>query len=173
MQWSNHMSEPKPQRVRRCGVFMALAAGMMCGGCQFYADPRSDDLADQPAVTTPSVESVRAAPVDRVPRKRPYAPMHISAKDGTVMHAALLFEDGAEDGAEDSADGDQRFAWSNEDLAQWFLGPARFLVNIGLFPISAVVTPPWQAMVSDGHSSPMVLGVEPHDAEPESTAAPD
>ena len=126
------MSEPKPQRLRQRDVLIALVAGMMCGGCQFYADPRSDDLADQPAVTTPSVEAARAAPADRVPRKRPFAPMHTSAKDGTVMHAALLFEDGAED----SADGDQRFAWSNEDLAQWFLGPARFLVNIGLFPIN-------------------------------------
>ncbi len=167
------MSDPKRQRPRQRGVLVALAAGMMCGGCQFFSDPRTDDLADQQAVTTRSVEAVRAAPAARVQRSRPYAPMHISAKDGAVTHAALLFEDGAEDGAEDSADGDQRFAWSQEDLAQWFLGPARFLVNLGLFPISAVVTPPWQAKVSDGHLSPVVLAAEPHDAEFGSTAVPD
>ncbi len=169
MPWSNHVSEPKPKRLPQRGVPIALVAGMMCGGCQFYSDPRTDDLADQPAVTTRSVEAARAAPADRTQRNRPYAPMHVSAKGGAVTHGALLFEDGAED----RADHDQRFAWSDEDLAQWFLGPARFLVNIGLFPISAVATPPWQAMMSDGHSSPMVLGVEPHDAELGSNRAPD
>ena len=163
------MSEATTKRLGQRRALIALVAGMMCGGCQFYSDPRTDDLADQQVVTTRSVESARAAPAARAQRQRPYAPMHISAKDGAVTHGALLFEDGAED----TADHDQRFAWSNEDLAQWFLGPARFLVNIGLFPISAVATPPWQARVSDGHSSPVVLGAKAHAAELGSPPPPD
>ncbi len=163
------MSEPTTKRPRQRGALLALAAGLMCGGCQFFADPRTDDLADQQVVTTRSVEAARAAPADRAQRQRPYAPMHISAKDGAVTHGALLFKDGAEG----TADHDQRFAWSDEDLVHWFLGPARFLVNLGLFPIRAGVTPPWQAMVSDGRPSPMVPAAKPPDAELESNPAPD
>ena len=68
------------------------------------------------------------------------------AKDGTITHSPLYFRDAFEE-----ADGrDGTFAWSGEDYLAWFGGGARFLINTAAFPISALLTPPWKVVASDG-----------------------
>jgi hypothetical protein len=79
--------------------------------------------------------------------------------DGTVTHGPLFFEDGFEDqGSEDG-----QFAWTGEDYLQMFYWRGRFLVNALCFPVSAVVTPPWVVMASDGEPSRRIAGLN-HDA---------
>ena len=58
-----------------------------------------------------------------------------------------------QDPYENPSDEDDVFEWSGEDYAHMAYGPARFLVNTVLFPVSAAVTPPWLLMESDGQST--------------------
>jgi hypothetical protein len=79
----------------------------------------------------------------------------------------LLFEDAAEE----TQTADDAFAWTGEDYLGWFVGGGRFLTNTVLCPISAVVTPPWSTMVSDGLPEQRVLGTEVHDSAMHNGAA--
>jgi hypothetical protein len=85
----------------------------------------------------------------------------ICAKDGTVTHGPLFFEDPFEEaGGEEGT-----FAWSGVDYGSWFYGLGRFCSNTVMFPISAAMTPPWHVMASDGQPGRRAWG-EDHDAEP-------
>ncbi len=135
--------------LRRLGFGMALSVWMMIlgGGCQLAVSPYADELADQPAVTTLSADGIRAA--NAAPREsaRRFDPIEMPpGYDVGVDHLPLFFEDPFEGmGSEDD-----RFAWTAEEYLCLVYGPSRFLVN-GLFaPVSAVVTPPWVTMNSDG-----------------------
>jgi len=136
-------------------VFAALA-----GGCQLMVNPFKDELAGPQSTTTASVDGVRAANAAPAVRQRGYAPVEIHAENGAVTHGPLYFEDPFEDkGSEDG-----QFAWSGEDYLQAAYWRGRFLVNTLLFPISAIVTPPWTVMESDGHLSRQALAMD-HDAQ--------
>ena len=136
-------------------VFVALA-----GGCQLMVNPFKDEFAGQQATTTASVEGARAAKTTPTVRQLDYAPVELRAEADGVTHGPLYFEDPFED--KDSEDG--RFAWTGEDYLQIFYWRGRFLLNTVFFPVSAVVTPPWTVMESDGRLSRQALGYD-HDAE--------
>lgn len=131
------------------GAFIAMVAA----GCAIRSDPFTDAFADDRGVTTPSVEEARAAEATPVATNRPYGRHEIGAADGTVAHSPLFFEDPFEEHGSD----DGRFAWTFEERLAFFGGPARFLVNIVAFPISAAATPFWQVMQSDGAASRSVV----------------
>ncbi len=142
--------------------FMAAVLAMtLLGGCQLIANPFVDELVGAPAVTTPSADGVRASgkplhlpqPIGEVKQ--------VAAKDGTVTHLPLFFEDASEE----SGSEDGKFAWTIEDYFQMTTWRGRFALNFVLFPISAVVTPPWMAMESDGAASRRILWAD-HDAAP-------
>ncbi|MFH1109258.1 MAG: hypothetical protein V1790_08700 [Planctomycetota bacterium] len=134
--------------------------GAVVGGCQLMVNPFHDELAGPQQMTTPSVEGARAATAAPSLRQRGYAPVEIHAENGAVTHGPLYFEDPFEDkGSEDG-----QFAWTGEDYLQAAYWRGRFLVNTLLFPISAIVTPPWTVMESDGHLSRQALGMD-HDAQ--------
>ncbi|MGB2987397.1 MAG: hypothetical protein WBE26_16145 [Phycisphaerae bacterium] len=117
-------------------------------GCSLMVNPFTDELAGQPAVTTVSVDAARAVAIEATVTQRLYASTSVPAKDGTVTHGPLYFEDPFEKtGSEDGS-----FAWSKVDYVYWLYGPARFLVNTALFPISAGAAPPWVVTASDGQS---------------------
>ncbi len=148
-----------PQRVLAtllAGAFMAMGAV----GCSIRSDPFTDAFADDRRVTTPSVEEARAAEVTPVATNRPYGRHEIGAADGTVAHSPLFFEDPFEEHGSD----DSRFAWTSEERFVFFAGPARFLINVVAFPISAAATPFWQVMQSDGVASRSVV-CRLHDAD--------
>lgn len=133
---------------------------MVCAGCHLMVNPFEDELSGQPPVTTPSAMAARAVQGQASPLQRPFAQTQVNAKDGTVTHGPLLFEDAFEE-----IEGtDNTFAWTGEDYLGWFGGGGRFLINTALYPISAVVTPPWKTMASDGHPEPRVFGSEHHDS---------
>jgi len=123
--------------------------------------PFHDEFVVHPTVaTTASAEGVHAAKATPVLRQRDHAQKEISPNDGAVTHGPLYFEDPFEDkGSEDG-----KFAWTGEDYLQWWYWRGRFLLNAVALPVSAVVTPPWVVMVSDGRLSRQALGYD-HDAE--------
>ena len=151
--------DDNPQRVLAtllAGGFMAVGVA----GCSIRSDPFTDVFADDRRVTTPSVEEARAAEATPVATNRPYGRHEIGAADGTVAHSPLFFEDPFEEHGSD----DSRFAWTYEERFVFFGGPARFLINIVAYPISAVSTPFWQVMQSDGVASRSVV-CRLHDAD--------
>ena len=129
-------------------------------GCQLLINPYVDELAAQPAVTTLSADEARTAEVTPQVLQREYAQTPVCAQDGAVTHGPLYFEDPFED----QGSNDERFAWTGEEYLYFLYGPGRFLLNGAFFPVSAVVTPPWVVMASDGHPGCRAWG-EKHDAQ--------
>jgi len=138
-----------------------LCVPVFLAGCGPLVCPFHDEFVVHPVhSTTASVEGARAAEVTPVIRTRGHAPTERHAENGTVAHAPLYFEDPFEDkGSEDG-----QFAWTGEDYLQMFYWRVRFLVNAIALPVSAVVTPPWTVMGSDGRLSRQAFGYD-HDAE--------
>jgi hypothetical protein len=158
-------------RAARPPVLALLVAAVLQSGCQLMVNPFKDELAGPQPTTTASVDGVRAANAVPSVRQRGYTPVEIHAESGAVTHGPLYFEDPYEEkGSEDG-----QFAWTREDYFQAAYWRGRFLVNVLLFPISAIVTPPWTVMESDGHLSGQAVRVD-HDAqraaEASSAAAP-
>lgn len=134
------------QRILIISIVAAMAGG---AGCHLLVDPFTDELAQLPPATTPSVDAARAAKVERLVSRRPYQTTQVYAKDGTVTHGPLYYEDPFVDrGSEDGS-----FAWTSEDYLYWIYGPAHFLVNTAFFPVNAARTPPWQVMAGDGRAT--------------------
>jgi len=159
---------PRPEKGRRWRSHaawpLAGVAMFLSSGCQLIVNPFADELAGEQRVTTASVDGALAAtttPRVATPR-HPGAvtPTEVRPQEGTVTHGPLYFEDSFEDEGSDN----NRFAWTAEDYSHTFYWRSRFLLNIVLFPISAVVTPPWAVMESDGYPSRRTLGRD-HDAQ--------
>jgi hypothetical protein len=85
--------------------------------------------------------------------------------DGATRHWPTYFEDPFEDkGAGREGRNQHYIGW--EDYVALPYCYARFTLNWLGFPVSAIVTPPWTVMVSDGRVSRQALGHD-HDAAPE------
>jgi len=154
------MSNRKFSGLRSLPAVVWLASLTICTGCHLKVNPFTDELQGAPMATTPSADAVRAAQGDVRSMQRPFAQTLLRAKDGTVTHGPLFFEDAFEE----REDTDSGFAWTGADYLGWIGGGGRFLTNIVFSPISAVVTPPWRVMASDGHPECRGLGSELHDA---------
>jgi len=148
---------------------VALAgAAAPIGGCHNGESPFTDDLAGRPPVTTPSADAARAASVEPTLTQRPHAHTEVRSHSGVVTHGPLYFEDPYSN----PPDEDDAFEWSGEDYAYMAYGPARFLVNTVFFPVSAVVTPPWALVESDGQSTKLVEAAEAKEDDASSDDAP-
>lgn len=153
------MRSTASQNFRTLAACLAACLGL--AGCTELINPFVDDLPPTEDVTTASVVAARAVDaVSSEPVREP-VPMIASAQDGTVAHWPLWWEDPFEDkGSEDG-----QFALTYEDYLALPYGLGRFLLNTMAFPVSAVVTPVWTVMGSDGVLSRQALGYD-HDATP-------
>lgn len=142
--------------MRRCAEALLCLSLIVGGaGCQMFSNPYHDDLANRQAVTTASVDGARAATIAEREAASPLGDVkEMRAKDGTVTHGPLYFEDGVDENGSD----DGQFTWTHEDGWQILSWRARFLMNVVALPIHAVMTPPWQMMASDGRPSREVFG---------------
>jgi len=132
---------------RTAVVVASSCLTLLTSGCQRGINkPFADGLGSVKAVTTSSVEAVRAADVETHHPRRPYAVMEAEVPGAAVSHGPLYFEDPFESADEN----DEQYAWTFEDGYYFFYGPTRFLVNIAFFPLSALVDPPWQMTTSEG-----------------------
>ncbi len=152
---------PRLARALTLVVYSLVITTGLAVGCRTTGDTLAERPSPYQGVTTPSVDAVRAATVEPTVPYRDYEVTQMRAKDGSVTHGPLYFEDPFEEKGGEAG----TFAWSGLDYGAWFYGLGRFSVNTVMFPVSAVMTPPWQLMTSDGHASPGAWG-EDHDAAP-------
>lgn len=141
-------------------AWVSSALLLTAGGCAVFSNPFRDEFAGHPQVSTASANGVHAAGLKAEARRRAFRPASIGPANGAVTHGPLYFEDGFEDQGSD----DGRFAWKSEDYFQFAYWRARFLWNAIVFPVHAVLAPPWRAMESDGESERR-LAFWHHDAE--------
>lgn len=151
-----------------------FAIGTMGVGCNKPPgiNPWRDDAIARDAWTTPSRDGVLADDREPVIRHRDVAASEVPVARESVPHKPLWWEDPFED----KGDGDGRFAVTYADYLAMPYGLGRYIVNALGWPISAVVTPPETAMVSDGRISEGGLGPD-HDARrghsPDPTGGPE
>lgn len=146
MQWSCVMNNDAHRRFCSMVVAVLMVGTLGVLGCQQSANPWQDSLAQLLPTTTPSVDAARAAEREPSTQTRSHAPINLGPTSGRVSHSPLYFADPLECNEQD----DGLFAWTGEDYEQFLIGTPRFLVNIALFPIHAVVTVPWVLEHSDG-----------------------
>jgi len=125
-----------------------------------------------PAVSSewdsPSAADIKSRYSPAELRHRDWPPATVAARSGAVSHWPLYFEDPFEDKGDGRTDQTNprdvhRLGW--EDYVALPYCFARFTANWLLLPVSALVTPPWTVMESDGHLSRQLLGYD-HDAVP-------
>ena len=123
---------------------------------------------------TPTEIDIRENHQASAPRARGWDASHVAAVDGTVTHWPLYMEDPFVDKGSgnnpfepfETGVNEYRVGW--EDLLAIPYGHARYTLNYLLMPLSAIVTPPWTVMESDGFISRQALGYD-HDATPQET----
>ena len=133
-----------------CRLLRIVAAAAMIAaiGCQKPpgVNPFVDDALPPTTWSTPSADVVLATDVEPAHRQRDFAQSTAPSVAGEVPHYPLWWEDPFED----KGDGNTTFAWTLADAVAFPYSPARFLLNTVAWPVSAVVTPPFTPMVSDG-----------------------
>ena len=150
---------------------------ILASGCvQQLNDPWKDSSAviDQDMKTPSSVAYQGPSEFGHAHKRLSWSAATVHYENGSVTHWPLWFEDPFEDrGNTDVAMSDPAaerdlpdnvFAWNWVDYFHLGYGPARELVNIGGWPISAVVTPPGTLMESDGRISKGLVWYD-HDAK--------
>lgn len=130
------------------GSLCAVLAGAVILGCSQppAVDPWRDDSIPRSAYGTASSELVLASGEAPAIRVREIPPTAAPVARADVPHYPLWWEDPFED----QGDNDDRFAWTWQDYLHMPYGLGRFILNTVGTPASAVVTPPWVSMVSDG-----------------------
>lgn len=147
---------------RNCATTTALTLVVAIGatGCQYAINPFADETQPASTITTATAE----AAAERVPTASTKhlrnwdAETRYYPKSGST-HWPLWWEDPFEDKGSENP----QFAWTGEDYLAMPYGWARWLLNTGAWPISAIVTPPGTIMTSDGYLSKQALGYD-HDA---------
>lgn len=117
---------------------------------------------------SPTAQSVknRVQPPTEQPH-RDWRTTYVAAESGAIQHEPLYFEDPFEDkgdGRTDQTDPHNVYRLGWEDYVAFPYCFARYTANWLLLPVSAIVTPPWTTMESDGELSRQLLGYD-HDAE--------
>lgn len=141
--------------IQDLGLMLLAVAGLSLNGCQStHGRSFTTGLQSACEVTTPSAEAVNA--IEAAPSMEPSAggaQKNVAGPEQVVTHFPLYFEDPSEVRQEESSE----VAWSGRDHAYILVGPFRFLVNLGLAPVSMVLEPPWREMASDGEASRYTL----------------
>ena len=141
-----------------------IACWLVSLGCQHVVNPYVDETISSQDITTPTAESVyrgaRPTGTEERLRRGDWPAVNALGHSGSVSHWPLWFEDPLEDQGSD----DGRFAVNWEDYLAWPYSTGRWVVNLLGLPASAVVTPPFTIMSSDGVISRQLLGCF-HDAE--------
>jgi hypothetical protein len=141
---------------------LLLAAVVTCG----CAHAPNQWVEDGPATTadweTPTTKDIMANYTASGVREHDWEPSRFVGDSGAVTHWPLYFEDPFVDKGHGREGMDKyRFGW--EDYVAALYCYSRFTLNWIAFPVSAVVTPPWTLMESDGRLSRQALGYD-HDA---------
>ncbi len=163
-------------RVLHCGIgFQPVFASsllFLLAGCAHVENHFVDDS------PSTAVDWRSASEADILENFEPSAPSERGwprsaalVADGTVTHWPLYLENPFVDKGSGNSPLDPRQTGRNEYRIGWedvvgtLYSHARYTANWLMMPVSAVVTPPWTLMESDGILSEQLLGYD-HDAIP-------
>lgn len=159
-------------KLRNAGI-PAILLAVASFGCSHVNNPWVDSstvVLDD--LTTASTEGYQGKSEFSSNRWRTnWEPHTVTFENGAVTHWPTWFEDPFEDKGNRTYDPTDRdapddvFAMNWVDYMHMLYGPGRFILNGGLWPVSAIVTPPGTLMESDGHLSPSIIGQYDHDAK--------
>jgi hypothetical protein len=162
--------------VAASALLGSLFAFLLLPGC---AQVPNQWVEDGPAATedwdSPTTRDVRAEYAPSKQRHRDWEVVPLAAESGVVTHWPTYFEDPFVDKG-DGREGLNKYRLGWEDYIAMPYCYSRFTLNWLMLPVSAVVTPPWTLMESDGRISRQALGYD-HDAtraghhEPEASPA--
>lgn len=166
----------------RASGAIAWAIGMTCGCAHVENHFREDGPASSTEWNSPTAMHILAENQPAAQRRRDWDAMHTSLVSGGVTHWPVWFEDPFVDKGSGNGPFDEFGTGANEYRGGWedylalVYSPARQFLNLICLPGSAIVTPPWAVMESDGHVSRQILGHD-HDAtvhiEPKAEGADD
>ena len=137
--------------LTRLSLPMALSA--LIAGCTDARDWWSEEpLGDeyQSVAAKDLYETREPAP----PRERDNETIEASAESGAIQHWPLWFEDPFVDSGHGRT-GDNKYYTGWEDYVALPYGYSRHTLNWLMFPLSAIVTPPWSIMESNGFVEPV------------------
>ena len=141
--------------LQSLGLMLLAVIGLSASGCHgSHGVSFTAGLQSASDVTTPSAAAVSA--IEAAPSMEPSpegVQKNVTSPEQVVTHYPLYFEDPSEVRMADSSE----VAWSGRDYAYILVGPCRFLLNVGLAPVSMVIEPPWREMASDGEVSRCTL----------------
>jgi len=157
-----------PRMVAQFALLNSLFAILLLPGCAHVPNQwREDGPATTAEWESPTAKDVRAKHAPAEQRQRNWEATSAAGESGVVTHWPLYFEDPFEDKGHGRSD--YRLGW--EDYVAMPYGYARYTLNWLMLPVSAIVTPPWTLMESDGVLSRQALGYD-HDATPARQPAP-
>ncbi len=165
--------ERRSGRPGRGGAGLVLLVGLT--GCSMSINHfRETGPSAEMAWDSPTTADVKTRFEPGPARHRDWEATTVAAESGIVRHWPLYTEDPFEDkghGRTDATDPHNVYRYGWEDFVALAYCPARFTLNWLALPVSAVVTPPWTIMESDGFLSRQALGYD-HDASRATTAEP-
>ena len=152
---------------RKIGLAGAGLLTVALWGCTYVPHQfKEDGPSTTMAWESPTEADLRGRYDPAVQTQRGWAETEVAANVGVVSHPPLYFEDPFEDkgdGRTDETDPQNVYRGGWEDYVALPYNFARFTLNWLALPVSAVVTPPWVVLESDGKVSKQILAYD-HDA---------
>ncbi len=159
-------------QARRISVTTSLflvSIAALVGGCQILPNFfRETGPSTTMSWDSPTAADIKAHYQPAPTQPRDWPPSHTAPESGIVLHYPSYFEDpfvDKGDGRTNETNPHDVYRAGWEDYVAAPYSFARFTANWLLLPVSAVVTPPWTVMESDGYVSRQLLGPD-HDATP-------
>lgn len=166
------MTDTRMHRI----IVAACGVGLLCTGCAHVVNHYVEDgPSTRMAWDSPTAQDIKAhhEPIADQ-RARDWEARDVRTESGVVYHWPLYFEDPFEDkghGRTDATDPHNVYRQGWESWVAFPYGFARFTTNWVLLPVSAIVTPPWTVMESDGNVSQQLVWRD-HDATREVSCEP-
>jgi len=163
------MRVPVDNRTPRWAAVLAISVTVICGGCAYTPNYHKETGPSTiMSWDSPTAADVKARFASAERRQRDWPRTEVAAEDGAIIHWPLYFEDPFEDKGHGRTDQTHPHnvyhrGWEDGIALPYCL--ARFTVNWLLLPVSAIVTPPWTPIESDGRLSRQLAGMD-HDAAP-------
>jgi len=150
------------QRHMPLVVPTTLLTALLAGCAQVPNQWVEDGPATASEWQSPTAQDVQARYAAAPLRQRGWEKATAPGESDAVQHWPLYFEDPFVDKGH-GRQGLNKYHVGWEDYVALPYGYSRFTLNWLMFPVSAVVTPPWTLMESDGRLSRQALGYD-HDA---------
>ena len=146
------------------GAAIACVVAIVITGCNKPPgiNPWRDDSIPPSAYGTASSDYILSANVPPTIRQRNTEPINGPDVSWDVPHYPLWWEDSFDD----QGDNNNTYAWTWQDYFAMPYGLARFLLNTTALPVSAIVTPPFTPIASDGIVGHGIAGPNSQDARP-------